>query len=292
MGTVDFEYSQVSSILDLRYFSLRRLAASFIGIFGVLWLFVEPSSFFLFSQIQNGLTCYMVLVVAAFILSMRTALPRNRVSARISGLDSTVTIKVGNLFNEQGHLVIGTNDVFDTALGEFIKPSSIQGQFLTNIYDGNKNRLDIDIDHALMKIGAQGKDDPKKKTGKIRRYNIGTTIALGASRTKFFMTVYGRMDNDSNCISSYQDILIALGKLWEMVRREGHGKKVICPLLGSGLSSTGLSRVEFAQMIISSFVWASKQGFVAEELVLIIHPKDLKLITPYQMDVYLKTINQ
>ena len=56
----------------------------------------------------------------------------------LSSPNSVVEIKLGDLFDESGHLVIGANHVFDTELGEVIKPSSVQGQFLTRIYGDDR----------------------------------------------------------------------------------------------------------------------------------------------------------
>ncbi|MTJ17659.1 hypothetical protein FJR09_01265 [Dolichospermum sp. UHCC 0406] len=88
-------------------------------------------------------------------------------------------------------IVIGANDVFDTELGEIIKSSSVQGQFLKQIYKGKQDELDVDIETALQEYIGNRNLDPDKKRGKAWRYPIGTTITLGSYEKRYFLTAYG-----------------------------------------------------------------------------------------------------
>jgi hypothetical protein len=65
---------------------------------------------------------------------------------------TTVTLIVGDLFDQEGNLVIGMNDTFDTEIPVLIKPGTVQGQLLQRQYSGDRNRLDRDLDKALNGI--------------------------------------------------------------------------------------------------------------------------------------------
>jgi hypothetical protein len=203
---------------------LRRIASSFISIFGLLWLLIEPGALFFPQYLNFGWTGYFGLVVVSLVIAVIQRFPRTVVCQALSSPDSVVEIKIGDLFDEPGHLVIGANDVFDTELGEVIKPSSVQGQFLTRVYGNDHSRLDADINTALQGYKAQRTQEPNKNKGKTWRYPIGTTVALGSPDKRYFWSAYGYMGNDLRIQSNADYIWNSLSRLWEEVRQKGHGK--------------------------------------------------------------------
>jgi hypothetical protein len=122
----------------------KRFATSFSSNFGWFWLFVEPASFFIPGKLSFGLSGYLSLVFVSLALAILQNLPRIAVSSSLSSPDTEIEIKVGDLFHENGHLVIGSNDVFDTEPGEIIRDSSVQGQFLKQFYKGNLRQFDAE----------------------------------------------------------------------------------------------------------------------------------------------------
>lgn len=105
----------------------KRLGVTFASIFGLIWLFLEPAGLFLPEWLNWGWWGYGGLASLSLFWAIALNLPRKSVCRSLSSPDSSVEIKIGNLFDEPGHLVIGANDVFDTEPGELIKPSSVQG---------------------------------------------------------------------------------------------------------------------------------------------------------------------
>jgi hypothetical protein len=157
----------------------KRLGATFAGIFGLLWLFLEPGGLFLPEWFNWGWWGYGGLVFLSLLIAIALNFPRLSVSRSLSSPNTTIEIKIGDLFDEPGHLVIGTNDVFDTELGEVIKPSSVQGQLLTRVYHSDQRRLDAEIDSALEPLKADRKKEPNKKKGKIWRYPMAQLLCWG-----------------------------------------------------------------------------------------------------------------
>ena len=139
---------------------LRRIGSSFLSIFGLLWLLIEPGALFFPQYLNFGWIGYFGLVAVSLAIAVIQSFPRMLVCQALSSPDSVVEIKIGDLFDEPGHLVIGANDVFDTELGEVIKPSSVQGQFLTRIYGNDRTKLDTDIETALQDYQAQRTKEP------------------------------------------------------------------------------------------------------------------------------------
>lgn len=268
----------------------RRFLTSFSSCFGYFWLFLEPASFFIPQQLNFGLSGYLSLVLVSFTLAVFQNLPKLSISSNLSSPDTEVEIKVGDLFQEDGHLVIGFNDVFDTELGEIIKKSSVQGQFLTRVYKGNLSQLDKEIEAALREHCNARQLESNKSKGKLWRYPIGTVITLGSHEKRYFLTAYGYIGNDLTVESNSANISISLDKLWQEVRRKCHGTDVAIPIIGSDLSRSGLSRMQLIKLIITSFVLESKQRFISRKLTIMIYPKDLSSIDFYALKEFLNSV--
>jgi hypothetical protein len=245
---------------------LKRIADSFISNFGLLWLLLEPGALFFPEKINFGWVGYFGLAGISLVLAMIQNFPRTSTSRPLSSPDSEIEIKIGDIFNEKSHLVIGFNDVFDTELGEIIRPSSVQGQFLTKIYNSDLTQLDRDIQSELRVYEQSRIDESNKLRGKTWRYPIGTTITLGNHDQRYFLTAYGFMNNDLTVSSNSDHILTSLSRLWKEVRLRGHGMTVAIPIIGADLARTGLPRMALAKLIITSFIIASKEKYVTRKL--------------------------
>ena len=267
----------------------KRLLTSFSSIFGGFWLFLEPASFFFPEKLKFGLSGYLLLFGGSFIYALIANRPRRSFSSRLSSPDVEIEVKIGDLFNGKSHLVIGFNDVFDTEIGEIIKDSSIQGQFLRNIYQNDCNKLDHEINQEL-KIEIydnQRKYESNKTQGKTWRYPIGTTITLGSEKRRYFLVAYGYMSNNLVIQSKPRDILESLNKLWDEVRNKCHGYPVAIPLIGTDISRSGLSRMQSIKLIITSFILASKKEYITKKLIVTIYPEDLESIDFYLIEEFL-----
>ncbi|HLO87698.1 MAG TPA: macro domain-containing protein [Nostocaceae cyanobacterium] len=268
----------------------KRLLISFSSNFGAFWLFLEPASFFLPEKLKFGLGGYLSLALISLAFAIIQNFPQISVSCKLSSPDTGIEIKIGDIFQENAHLVIGFNDVFDTELGEIIRDSSVQGQFLKRIYKDKQDKLDVDIETALQEHIGSRNLDPDKNRGKAWRYPIGTTITLGTYEKRYFLTAYGYMKNDLTVESNSDYISTALDKLWQEVRRKCHGTDVAIPIIGSDLARSGLSRMQLSKLIITSFILESKRRFITRKLTLMIYPKDLNSVDFYELQEFLKSI--
>lgn len=265
----------------------KRLGVTFVSIFGLIWLFLEPAGLFLPEWLNWGWRGYIGLASLSLLCAIALNLPRRSVCRSLSSPDSTIEIKIGDLFDELGHLLIGANDVFDTEPGEIIKPSSVQGQFLTQVYHGDHRRLDAEIDAALEPLKTERKRELNKKKGKVWRYPIGTTLVLGSPDRRYFLNAYGYMGNDLRVNSSADEIWHSLSCLWEQVRLKGHGLEVAIPIIGSDLARTNLPRMTLTKLIAISFIAASKKDFVTKKLTIVVHLKDLDSVDLYALEDFL-----
>lgn len=273
----------------LKKIGFNRLFGSFIGNFGFLWLLAEPGALFFPEQLDFGWIGYFWLALASLGIAFLQKFPRISVSQSMSSPDTSIEIRVGNLFDQAGHLVIGFNDAFNTELGELIKPSSIQGQFLERIYKNDRSRMDEEIENALQKYKCLRTRMPPNKPGKIWRYPIGTIVTLGSHGRRYFLAAYGKTNNEMIIQSNVDCIWTTLSKLWREVRLKGDGDNVSIPIVGADLARTGLPRMMLAKLIAISFLTASKDKFVSRKLTIMIYPNDMDLIDFYELDDFLKS---
>jgi hypothetical protein len=271
----------------LRKVGFQRIFSSFIANFGLFWLLLEPSALFLPDKLNFGWAGYFGLVAISLIVAIYQRFPRRSYCSKLSSPDSEIEIKIGDIFDEKGHLVIGANDVFDTELGEIIKPESVQGQFLTKIYNSDLSLLDKEIELALQPYNNIRQEEKNKMRGKTWRYPVGTTITLGTYDKRYFLTAYGYMNNDLTVESNSDDIWHSLNNLWQEIRLRGHSINVAIPIIGSDLARTGLPRMALAKLIITSFIVASKEKFITKKITVMIYPKDLDTVDLYELEEFL-----
>ncbi|MBI4067714.1 hypothetical protein HY407_05005, partial [Candidatus Gottesmanbacteria bacterium] len=202
--------------------------------------------------------------------------------------DTKIIIKVGDLFNEDGNIVIGMNDVFDTEKGEIIKSNSIQGQFLTKIYNDDRSKLDGDLKNALKKC--IGQPDKEKSKGNKIRYPIGTVATLNAGNKKYFCSAYSYMNNNLQAKSDIGKLVVSLEALWEAIRLKGECDNVAMAILGSDLARIGnASKSNLIKLIVSSFILASREKWITKKLTIVIHPDSFEKVNLLELDDFLQS---
>ncbi len=267
--------------------TLKKLASSFFQAFGFFALVLGVLDILFPNTFNYGFKGIAIFSGVSLLWALVTLIPRREISRQLSVPDTKITIKVGDLFREDGNLVIGFNDVFDTEKGNIIKPSSIQGQFLTKIYNDDRIRLDRDIAVALQ--GVSGRQDSQKLQGKNKRYPIGTVATLTAGTKKYFLSAYSRMGNNLKAQSDIKKLSASLEMLWEEIRSKGQRETVVMAVLGSDLARIGTaSHSNLIKLIVASFILASREKPITQELVIVIHQSSLGKINMIELNEFLQ----
>ncbi|SDT15899.1 macro domain-containing protein [Actinoplanes derwentensis] len=211
---------------------------------------------------------------------------------RLHRPEVTVTFRVGDLFDEDAHLVVGFTDTFDTSVtgDRIINSASVQGQLLTRLFDGDQRRLDRELAQALARhtpTGSERRD--AKRLGKLVRYPLGTVAVLGAPDRHVFATAYSRMGNDLVPQSGVDDLWRSLSALWDAVYERGQRAPLAMPVVGSGAARIDqLSPQSLLKLVLISFVARSRQSLICRELRIVVHPGDLGAIDLPEIRRFLK----
>jgi hypothetical protein len=238
----------------------RRLGAAFVSAFGVLWLIVEPVSLFFPNTFKWGWTGYVALVLVSGFAALYRARPRNAVSRSLPPTDVTIAIRVGDVLDQVGNVVVGANDTFDTQFeDDVISRASVQGQLLERVFCDERGELDRQIQTSIATV--DGSQDHNKDFGKRVRYPIGTVAVVRSADSRYFLPAFTRMSATlpAHVSSTIEDLEIALAGTWRAINIAGQREPVHAPILGSHLARLGVSRTLLTQIALS-FIAATRKG--------------------------------
>jgi hypothetical protein len=190
-----------------------------------------------------------------------------------------ITIRVGDLLDQDdAHLVVGFTDAFDTNTADdhLISRASIQGQLLHRYYEDDYQQLDRELRKALRDAPRKVERRESKRYGKLSRYPVGTVAVLSQGGRRIFCVAYSRVDKQGiYAQSSVPRLRIALDRLWKSVRSAGQHRPVAMGVLGSGLARINeTDKAGLIQLIVRSFLVNQARARLADELRIIVHPKD------------------
>lgn len=257
-------------ILSLK--TIRILLESF----GSLWLLVEISTYFLGDSstvvIKIKSLWYLFLIIGV-VLSIIKSVPKFRFGSKLSNRDIYIEIVVGDLFNQEGALIIGTNTTFDTHVSrELISPRSIQGQF-TQRYYGDETQLNNELSSVLRNIEFETLSD--ERLGNKKKYPIGTTVRLNPKKRTAYMIAIANINPHGVASGTFEELKKSLAFLWNFISRKGLKENLVMPILGSGFTRLMQSREEIIREIIKSFVAACAESTFCDKLSIVISQKDI-----------------
>jgi hypothetical protein len=266
----------------------RQFAAAFLGVFGALWLIVEPAGLFFPHAFKWGWGGYLGLIAVSVVSAAYRARPRDAVSRSLPPTDVTVAIRVGDVLAQPGNVVVGACDTFDTQFeDEVISQASVQGQLLQGVFEGDRGELDRQIEKSLTAVNAS--IDPGKTFGKQARYPMGTVAVVRRGRTRYFLPACTMMSGTlpAHVHASIEDLEIALARAWQTINAAGQREPVHAPIVGSHLARLGVSRTLLVQMIVLSFIAATRAGGPSS-LTVWISPCDRDIVDLIVLDDWLR----
>jgi hypothetical protein len=202
-----------------------------------------------------------------------------------------IAVRVGDVLAQEGNVVIGSNDTFDTSLSEdIISAKSVQGQLLQRIFDGDLHELDEQIGTSLVEDSPT--QDSSKAFGKKDRYPIGTVAVTKRGNTKYFLPAIASMSSSTppHTQATVEGVQMALTKAWEAVGRAGQREPVHAPIVGSHRARLGLSRTWLIQMMVLSFVAVTKKESGSSSLTIWVAEADAATVDFVALDDWLKDL--
>lgn len=275
--------------LGNRRFLLRSVTTLFawIGVVAALGQVLEWA----FSFSKHGWWSTSVIAVAAIGIPVAIwhAWPRP-IEEHYETANTRIRVVRGDLLDfDTDDIVIPTCDTFDTAPPRIIASSSLQAQALSRVYHNDIARLDADIAAALA--GAQPVGSVEKE-GKTVRYEVGTVAAIDHPSRKLYFVAITKMDENNNVQGTPDGLWISLNRLWEQIARSSNGRMVCMPVIGGGMSriSSIVPTQDSLRFTILSFMFASRQRRVCEELRIVLQPADYERLDRLELQAFLTSL--
>jgi hypothetical protein len=251
---------------------LSNVPQKFLIVFGVVWLMVEPFSWFYPAMAQYKELIFGLSAAVVLLATLHLSFPRVEHEKKWEGKNVTIKIKVGKLFEEPGNIAIGCNECFDTEAPGAISANSLIAQLVKSRFDNKRDDLDRDISAALAALTPAPYLD--RRQGKKQGYPIGTVAVIAQGAQKIFLTAFTKAYPTQRSMSK-EELWGSLNKLWEVVRERAYvDEPIAVPVWGGGLAGFPGSRLMLIQLILLSFAMATRADLVSRNLTLVIYDND------------------
>ena len=182
---------------------------------------------------------------------------------------------MADILNVAGAIVVGTNTTFDTSISKrIISRDSLQGQFTNKYYDAEEH-LDSDLAMSLRHEESTPIEGDRK--GKRHKYANGTVAKLEPRGRVAYWVAISDMNEHYVASSSREQVLEALGELWQYISERGDLGELAIPILGTGRARIKHTRREdMIREIISSFIAASSEHRFCDKLTIVIAERDYR----------------
>jgi Ca2+/Na+ antiporter len=170
--------------------------------------------------------------------------------------NSTVTIKVGDIFEESGLKVIAFNEYFDTKVdNKIISERTLNGIYLkTKIQDVEALDQLIEQDEHVNSDGVRVGYNETRSHGKKKRYKLGTIF----QHDEYLLTAFSKFDKENRAYLHMHDYISFLLNFWNEVDIVYNGKSIVIPLLGSGLTRFKNYEMITDQELLELLIWSFK----------------------------------
>ena len=245
------------------YFSVVSGILSFILLFNII-----PQEY------NEYLKCFgysiFILLILIYILLWIRANYLTNVKIDIDG--STVNIKSGDLFSEEGFKVIPFNEYFDTIVNEeIIASSSLNGVFLKNYLPDGITKLDEFIINKTDNEDVLNPNTSRKSGGKPVKFKPSTIFVYN----EYLLTAFAKFDEHNKAILTMPEYIEFLINFWDRVNRVYAQKSVSVPIFGSGITRIKEHKNIKDEDLLKIMLWTFKLSEMkfkhAAKLSIIIH---------------------
>lgn len=197
-----------------------------------------------------------------------------RVEIDLPNLRTTINIFAGDLLDQSGCAIVPANDFFDNVVNEsIVAAKSVDGQMIKRFWAGNIAEIDKTINEELKDCPFI--EEKRVLPAKNRRYGIGTSVVLKAKNDlRIIWVALTRTDIATNKThAGIEDLQFAIRSALITARNKGNGDVLSIPLLGGGLSRTGLSSSFLLNLLIGIIVDEIKKESITEAINIVLTSK-------------------
>lgn len=151
-----------------------------------------------------------------------------------------LTIQEADIFDQNGIIVIGVNEYFDTHVGDgVVSGKTLHGLFINKYYKDHLLDLDRAIRESLQEQGVMPieRNCHRRHTrGKTDKYDLGTCAMIHDGGKKYVLVALTHFDESDKANMTRAELNLVLGKLMSFLDKKAEAQEVHMPILGTGLA--------------------------------------------------------
>jgi hypothetical protein len=215
----------------------------------------------------------LTLVVGLLLAYVGVWVWSNRLnSVKIDIEGSTVLVKVGDLFEQDGLKVIAFNEYYDTKVdNRIISEQSLNGIFIKRYLKVPVQDLDHHIEGYSFSAGDFIEEQSGRPEGKKKRYRLGSVCVYG----DFVLTAFSRFDEKNRATLTMPEYLEFMINFWDRVNTVYALKSVSTAILGSGITRIrghkNISDEDLLKIMLWTFRISEMRFKYPAKLTIVIH---------------------
>lgn len=223
---------------------MKEFLRHFISILAALSSVATLLSFITGWQIQSE--CIWIPIVSALCIlasCVSYAFWQTRKKKKITlNINSSLklTIQEADIFAQNGIIVIGVNEYFDTHVGDgVVSEKTLHGLFINKYYKDHLTDLDKDIKESLeiQKVKPiESNCKRRHSSGKTDKYDLGTCALIHDGGKKYILVALTHFDDNDKANMTRDELNLVLGKLMTFIEINAETREVHMPILGTGLA--------------------------------------------------------
>jgi hypothetical protein len=207
-----------------------------------------------------------IIVVSVFIGTVHS--PR-QVEFEVPTTQTKLTIKFGNVFDENADVVVAVNEFFDGALGQVVSPESVHGQFISRYYNSTEAEFRQAVDPLLSSF--QGSQLARAVQPDLS-FPVGTTVKVSIGQKNAYLVALTTTDLQTHkATTTVGGLWIALTNTLDSVHHLNNGRSLAMPLIGNGLSGLNLQPQHLLRLLVLAIVMTARRIQLPQSISIILH---------------------
>lgn len=205
-------------------------------------------------------------------------------SAKLYINSSTLIIKQGDIFQEEGLKAIAFNEYFDTLANDIIiAKSSLNGIYLSTLNNTEISQLDRAIKNDVRLKDRVAENVNGRQPGKKIKYRLGSVFTNG----DFLLVAFSHFDSSNRANLTLKEYVGCLVNMWDEIDQVYGGRSVVVPLMGSGITRFKDTQVQ-PEELLNILIWTFKVSRVKftypAKVTIVIHSSIADKINFYQVN--------
>ncbi|MDM1783661.1 macro domain-containing protein [Acinetobacter bereziniae] len=220
---------------------------------------------------------FILFLIGLYLRDWKVANEQKLIEIDIEG--TTVCIKEGDIFQEDGLKAIAFNEYFDTLVdNKIINERSLNGIFIQKKLDISVDELDRRIETFDFEVDEILEENTTRLVGKKKRYKLGTIFV----HNDYLLTAFSKFDSLNKANLTMPEYLGFLITFWDKVNVIYGQRSVSVPIFGSGITRIKEHRNISDEDLLKIMIWTfriSEMRFKhPAKLTIVIYPEKMEKI--------------